>query len=332
VGLKVNKYNQMHYEEEPIPLDESWWTAVLAEEEEQGNSFSTRIQPVTENKPLPNHSPSRPAHVDWERAHNIYTNDETVNLQVFGYNRGGLLVEGDGLQGFVPLSHLIGLAGEKSDLDQGDPRIGHLLSSYVGRILRLKVIECEPERGRVVLSERAALAEPGRRNQLLDDLKTGDHVYGIVTNITDFGVFVDLGGVEGLIHVSELSWGRVRHPSDAASLGENVEAYVIQVDKDRSRVALSLKRLRQNPWDTAEARYQTDMVIDVVITSVVPFGAFACLEEGLDGLIHISEMSKSGEKINPRDIMTEGQKLQVRVLQVDASRQRLGLSLDLEET
>jgi len=312
-----------------MPLDESWWTAVLAEEEEQSNSYPARVQVSSETKPTTNHSPSRPSPVDWERAQNIYSCDETVNLQVFGYNRGGLLVEGEGLQGFVPLSHLIGLAGEKSDLDQGDPRIGHLLSSYVGRMLRLKVIECEPERGRVVLSERAALAEPGRRNQLLDDLTNGDHINGIVTNITDFGVFVDLGGVEGLIHVSELSWGRVRHPSDAACLGENVEAYVIHVDKERSRVALSLKRLRQNPWDTAENRYQTGMVIDAVITSVVPFGAFARLEEGLDGLIHVSEINKGGEKVNPHDVLSEGQMIKVRVLQVDASKQRLGLSLDV---
>lgn len=325
----MNKHKQPHYEEGPIPLDESWWTAVLAEEEEQGNNYPARVQGSSETKPTTNHSPSRSSPVDWKRAQTIYSCDETVNLQVFGYNRGGLLVEGDGLQGFVPLSHLIGLAGEKPDLDQGDPIIGHLLSSYVGRMLRLKVIECEPERGRVVLSERAALAEPGRRNQLLDDLQNGDHVNGIVTNITDFGVFVDLGGVEGLIHVSELSWGRVRHPSDAACLGENVQAYVIQVDKDRSRVALSLKRLRQNPWDTAETRYQTGMVIDAVVTSVVPFGAFARLEEGLDGLIHVSEISKGGEKVDPHDVLSEGQTIKVRVLQVDSSRQRLGLSLDI---
>jgi small subunit ribosomal protein S1 len=328
VGLKVNKHHKPQYEEGPMPLDESWWTAVLAEEE-QGNGYPARVQLSSESKPATNHTSSRSLPVDWERAQSIYSCDETINLQVFGYNRGGLLVEGDGLQGFVPLSHLIGLAGEKPDMDQGDPRIGHLLSSYVGRMLRLKVIECEPERGRVVLSERAALAEPGRRNQLLDDLKDGDRVHGIVTNITDFGVFVDLGGVEGLIHVSELSWGRVRHPSDAASLGENVEAYVIQVDKERSRVALSLKRLRQNPWDSAETRYQAGMVIDAVVTSVVPFGAFARLEEGLDGLIHVSEISKSGEKVNPHDILNEGQTIRVRILQVDASRQRLGLSLDI---
>lgn len=327
----MNKHTNPHYEEGPIPLDESWWTAVLAEEDEQGGVYTPRSSSSSsEGKSTGIHSQSRPIPVDWEQAQKIYESDETVNLQVFGYNRGGLLVEGDGLQGFVPLSHLIGLAGEKPDLDQGDPRIGHLLSSYVGRILRLKVIECEPERGRVVLSERAALAEPGRRNQLLDDLKNGDQVRGIVTNITDFGVFVDLGGVEGLIHVSELSWGRVRHPSDAASLGQEVDAFVIQVEKERSRVALSLKRLRPNPWDTAETRYQTGMVIDAVVTSVVPFGAFARLEEGLDGLIHISEMSSSGEKINPRDVLIEGQSLRVRVLQVDASKQRLGLSLDID--
>jgi small subunit ribosomal protein S1 len=180
----------------------------------------------------------------------------------------------------------------------------------------------------VVFSERAALASTGRRNQLLRELTPGDCIQGIVTNITDFGVFVDLGGVEGLVHVSEISWGRVRHPTDAVEVGQRVTAYVIQIDKERTRIALSLKRLCDNPWEHADERYQPGQVVQAVVTSVVPFGAFARLEEGLDGLIHITEMSESGS-IPPEQIVEEGQNVTVRVLHIDAQRQRLGLSLIL---
>jgi small subunit ribosomal protein S1 len=315
-----------------MPLDESWWAAVLAEEESFGETYSHRSSSTakTENKNSAPHPIPRPGAVDWERAQQIYGLDEAICLEVVGYNRGGLLVEGNGLQGFVPLSHLVELTADIGECDHENQNLAPLLAGYMDRSLRLKVIECDPERGRVVFSERAALAAPGRRNQLLDSLRQGDCVRGIVTNITDFGVFVDLGGVEGLIHVSELSWGRVRHPSDAASVGDEVQAYVIQVEKERSRVALSLKRLRANPWDSVSARYHIGQEAVAVITSVVPFGAFARLEEGLDGLIHISEMGAPGEKVNPRNLLHEGQEVLVRILHVDSTKQRLGLSLVLD--
>lgn len=323
----MNKQNNQKYEGGPIPLDESWWAAVLAEEEQRGHPAPK--QPggsgSHEGKPASKATP-----VDWLKAQRIYDQDEAVYLEVVGNNRGGLLVEGDSLQGFVPLSHLVDLSIDKAEFDHDEEEIDLELSAYLGRELLLKVIECDADRGRVVFSERAALAEPGRRNQLLDELKPGQKVRGEVTNVTDFGVFVDLGGVEGLIHVSELSWGRVRHPSDVVCVGQSVSAHVIHIDKDRTRVALSLKRLIPNPWDTAEDRYCPGMVLDAVITSVVNFGAFARLEEGLDGLIHISEMCPPGERINPEDLVTEGQHVRVRVLQVDAARQRLGLSLSPE--
>jgi small subunit ribosomal protein S1 len=326
----VNKQSSRHVDAGAPSLDESWWAAVLAEEEEYASNHHARHSSTSgEGKGSNLNTVNKAGPVDWQIAQNVYESDETVCLQVVGHNRGGLLVEGSGLQGFVPLSHLVDLSGEKPETDNA--KITSMLVVYMGRMLRLKIIECEPERGRVVFSERAALAEPGRRNQLLDILKHGDIVQGLITNITDFGVFVDLGGVEGLIHVSELSWGRVRHPSDAAKIGDNVKAFVIQVDKDRSRVALSLKRLYANPWDTAEVRYRTGQVMDAVVTSLVPFGAFARLEEGLDGLIHISEMALAGEKVNPRDFLQEGQHVQVRVLHVDANHQRLGLSLKLSQ-
>jgi small subunit ribosomal protein S1 len=301
-------------------MDESWWTALLAEEEKpRAPASSATTYPAGSRKEAHQFT------VNWDRARQIYEQDETIRLQVTGYNRGGLLVEGAELQGFVPVSHLVNMSGEKPEEERE-----RLLGQYVRCSLLLKVIECDPERGRVVFSERAALSEPGSRTHLLDSLQPGERVCGNVTNITDFGVFVDLGGLEGLIHVSELSWGRVRHPADTLKLGDRVEVYVINVDCERARVALSLKRLYPNPWETAESRYYPGQVTEATITSILPFGAFARLEEGLDGLIHVSEMSEHGQMVKPTDLLSEGQSVKVRVLQVDAARQRLGLSLQLD--
>jgi small subunit ribosomal protein S1 len=320
VGLMVNKLLSKESQGGPPPMDESWWTALLAEEEKpRGNSGSEYASLSSSRKEF------RQITVNWERARRIYEEDETIRLQVTGYNRGGLLVEGTDLQGFVPISHLVNMSGEKSEEERE-----HLLSKYVRCSLLLKVIECDPERGRVVFSERAALSEPGSRTQLLDALQPGERTCGSVTNVTDFGVFVDLGGLEGLIHVSELSWGRVRHPSDTLKLGDRVEVYVISVDCERARVALSLKRLNPNPWETAESRYHPGQIIEATVTSILPFGAFARLEEGLDGLIHVSEMGMKGDNVKPANVLKEGQVVQVRVIQVEAARQRLGLSLLLE--
>ncbi|MGW8144334.1 MAG: 30S ribosomal protein S1 [Anaerolineales bacterium] len=311
----VNKTYSEGLQGEPQPLDESWWAAVLAEEENTGPTVGTSSQPETPHQTM----------VDWEQAQKVYNSDQTVTLEVVDYNRGGLLVENEELQGFVPISHLVNLESDSGNCT--DEEREEILSSYLATSLNLKVIECDPERGRVVLSERAALFEPGRRMQLLDNLYSGEQISGTVTNVTDFGVFVDLGGLEGLIHVSELSWGRVRHPAEVLNIGENIQVYVISIDRDRQRVALSLKRLRPNPWETAEIRYHSGQEVEAVITSVMPFGAFARLEEGLDGLIHVSEMSLGDEMVRPHDIVIEGQHVQVRVLHVDAENQRLGLSL-----
>jgi small subunit ribosomal protein S1 len=324
----VNKQHLQGINEGPPPLGESWWEAILAEDEAMGKPFSGRplAQPGTEARASQQSLSNEPAPVDWERAVQLYEDDGAIQLLVTGSNRGGLLVSGDGLQGFVPLSHLVEMPGEKIAADQEQ-----WLEKYVGQSLQLKVIECDQERGRVVFSERAALAEPGRRNLLLQELKPGDCVMGTVTNITDFGVFVDLGGVEGLVHVSEISWGRVRHPADVVSLGQQVQVYIIQVDQERARVGLSLKRLCNNPWATAETRYYPGQVTEAVVTSIVSFGAFARLEEGLDGLIHISEISAADGTAAPGEQLREGQQVRVRVLHVDGARQRLGLSLRLSD-
>lgn len=317
--------NRSYQSKEKIPpLGEEWWSTLLADEDRYiSDNFSTRGEDrIESNENNPNDGTS--SEVNWEQVEELFTLDETINLKVKGYNRGGLLVEGESIHGFVPISHLVQVNCDTVEEDREQ-----VLSEYVGQSLFLKVIECEPARGRIVFSERAALASSGRRNQLLNELVPGDCIRGVVTNITDFGIFIDLGGVEGLVHVSEISWGRVRHPSDAVEIDQEVTAYVISIDRERARIALSLKRLCNNPWEYVDERYYPGQIVNAVVTSVVPFGAFARLEEGLDGLIHITEMNLKNSGSEPAYEIVEGQTLKVRILQIDAPRQRLGLSLNL---
>ncbi|MCH7588539.1 MAG: S1 RNA-binding domain-containing protein [Chloroflexi bacterium] len=258
---------------------------------------------------------------DWIWARELYEKDDTVNLRVIGYNRGGLLVEAQNLRGFVPVSHLVSVEPNSTDEEKA-----HKLGEFVGSDLCLKVIEYDQERGRLVFSERAAQAEPGRRMELLDSLVPGEKIRGIVTNITRFGVFVDLGGVEGLIHVSELSWGRVRHPEDVISCGQETDVYVLSVEKDQGRIALSLKELMPDPWADLEDRYQVGDTVEGAVTNVVKFGAFVGIEDGLEGLIHVSEFGEDSI-LHPRNVVREGEKVRVRVIHIDAAGRRLGLSL-----
>lgn len=318
-----NKQRNRGNQEAPPPMEESWWEAVLqgGEDIERENNIRRDQYRVDGGFQFENEiSPE----LNWEKAAGLYQQDQVVSLKVTGFNRGGLLVEGENLLGFVPISHLV----DKPSLENEDEG---WLESYVDNFLQLKVIECDPDSNRVVFSERAAQTEPGSRLKLLKNLEHGDRLDGTVTNITDFGVFVDLGGIEGLVHVSEISWGRVQHPADIVDLGQKIEVYVIQVDKDRCHVALSLKRLQPNPWESAQERYYPGQITEAVVTSIVPFGAFARLEEGLDGLIHVSEIESPEGVSNPVDILQEGQPVRVRILHVDSLKQRLGLSLYTEE-
>lgn len=308
-------------------IDEGWWESVLAEE----SRYSPQPQRMAAPKPEVRQEAGRGTSpetqhpvVDWNQVKDLYMNDHIVGLRVTGHNRGGLLVEGDGLFGFVPFSHLIELAG-RDNLDRS-----HDLEPYIGRTLRLKVIECVPEDGRVVFSERAAQTEPGKRAELFHSLHSGQNVRGLVTNITDFGVFVDLGGVEGLIHISELSWGRVNHPSQFVKLGGSVDVQVLDLAPERCRVALSLKRLKPNPWSNAVNEFPVGSIHDATITSVLSYGVFARLEgHGVEGLIHASEIPHE-ESVPLKEILSEGQSVRVRVLHLDPGHHRLGFSMRLE--
>jgi small subunit ribosomal protein S1 len=305
-------------------VDESWWEAVLAEEGRRGAHAPARSQPRVEARSEARGQETGTVPPNWERVRELYLRDQIVSLRVTTSNRGGLLVEGDDLYGFVPFSHLVDISGQVEQLDRA-----RCMEAYIGRTLRLKVIECVPEDGRIVFSERAAQAEPGKRGELFQSLHAGERVVGTVTNITDFGVFVDLGGVEGLIHISELSWGRVVHPSQIAHLGQKVTVQVLDLSPERCRVALSLKRLLPNPWLEIGAELNAGQAVPAVITSVLSYGAFARLEQGVEGLIHVSEMPL-GDGQAVKDLLQEGQAVQVRVMHVDAAHQRMGLSMKLD--
>ena len=317
----------------PINPDESWWAAILEDVETRqnvptieigGQSLNDELTELadTTSEILPSQSVGEKEEINWDQVIKLYKGDEVIRLNVSSHNRGGLLVRGNGIQGFVPASHLVDLSQTKLKKNREKT-----LSTYVGRSLRLKVIECDQEKGRIVLSERAALAEPGKRLELLNSLEEGDKIEGSVTTITDFGVFVDLGGVEGLIHISELSWGRVCHPREVVALGDKIKVYILSIDRQKSRLALSMKRLVPNPWETVNSRYYPGKITQAVITNIVPFGAFARLEEGLDGLIHISEFGVQTEDKGIGEIVNEGQIVKVCILHIDSDQQRLGLSL-----
>ena len=297
----------------PPPPDESWWQSVYRDEVRR--SAEDVAWPPS---PKPQVEVGSPA--DWQWARQVYEGDDLVDLPVVGYNRGGLLVQAQGMRGFVPLSHVLELCRETNTTHMPD------LERFVGRTLRLRVIEFDPPRGRLVLSERAAQAAPGRRWELLRCLQPGERVTGVVSNLTPFGAFVDLGGVEGLIHVSEISWGRVRHPADVLCLGQPIEAAVLSIDPDLGRIALSLKALRPDPWATLGSRLRIGDVVEGTATSVVRFGVFVEIEDGVEGLLHVSEID-SGGVARPSELLREGDRLRVRVIRLEPSNRKLGLSL-----
>jgi small subunit ribosomal protein S1 len=200
----------------------------------------------------------------------------------------------------------------------------------VGEAMHVKVIEVDRERNRLILSERAAAKESraAQKERLLTEIKEGDVLTGRVMSLADFGVFVDLGGADGLVHLSELSWKRVAHPKELLRVGQQVQVQVLSVDRDRKRIALSMKRLEGDPWDTMANRIKPGQLVRGTITKLTKFGAFARIEgaEETEGLIHISELAE--ERVEaPRDVVQEGQSVTLRVLKVDAEKRRIGLSL-----
>jgi small subunit ribosomal protein S1 len=200
------------------------------------------------------------------------------------------------------------------------------LQQWVHKILQLKIIEVNGYSKRLILSERAAQVKAEHREALLGRIKQGEIRQGRITNLTKFGAFVDLGGLEGLIHLSELSWSRVIHPSEVVKPGQVITVKVLDIDQHQERVALSRKRLKPDPWQTVAERYYPGQIIEGVVSNIVSFGVFVLIEEELEGLIHLSELAE-GTFLHPRDVVTDGDKVRVRIIEVDGPSKRLALSL-----
>ncbi len=262
----------------------------------------------------------------WRIAEEQYKNNELLKAKVIDYNKGGLIVDVAGIRGFVPISQILNLKREEVASGGENQETAAKLQSMKDKELQLKIIEINRARNRLILSERLAVQEwrQRRREELLDELKPGEVRKGVVSNLANFGAFVDLGGADGLVHISQLAWSRVNHPSEVLHVGQEVEVQVLSVDKEKKKIALSIKRAEVDPWTTVEQRYTPGQVVTGVVTKIAPFGAFARIEDGIEGLIHLSELTPG---VDPKTILHEGAQLQLRILRIDAERRRLGLSL-----
>jgi small subunit ribosomal protein S1 len=262
----------------------------------------------------------------WRIAEDQYKNGELLKARVIDFNKGGLIVDVAGIRGFVPISQILNLKREEVAAGGENQETAAKLQSMKDKELQLKIIEINRARNRLILSERLAVQEwrQRRREELLDELRPGEVRKGVVSNLANFGAFVDLGGADGLVHISQLAWSRVNHPSEVLHVGQDVEVQVLSVDKDKKKIALSIKRAEVDPWTTVERRYTPGQLVTGVVTKIAPFGAFARIEDGIEGLIHHSELSPGTD---PKAILHEGAQLQLRILRIDAERRRLGLSL-----
>src|SRR5579862_7233647 len=263
----------------------------------------------------------------WRIAQEQFERGDLLKAEVIDHNKGGLIVNLENIRGFVPISQILNLKREDS-ADNAETQTK--LQGMVGRKLQLKIIEINRNRNRLILSERLAVQEwrQRRREELLNELQVGEVRQGVVSNLANFGAFVDLGGADGLVHISQLAWSRVNHPSEVLHVGQEVEVQVLSVDKDKKKIALSIKRAEVDPWTTVEQRYSPGQLVTGVVTKIAPFGAFARIEDGIEGLIHQSELAPGTDA---KAILHEGAQLQLRILRIDAERRRLGLSLRLAD-
>ncbi len=260
---------------------------------------------------------------DWLVAQQMMDSNEMFEAEVSGHNAGGLEVIFGKLRGFVPASHISTLPREMSP----DERKAHL-ATFVGKMIPVKIVEVDRKRRRLIMSERAARRRWQRehRKQLLDEIQVGETRTGIVRSLSEFGAFVDLGGADGLVHISELAWFPVAHPSEVLKVGQEVEVKVLRIDKQRERVGLSLKRVQPDPWTHIEELYNVNELVEAVVTRVTDFGAFVRLRSGVEGLLHVSEMADIRPD-HPQSLVSPGDLLLLRVLRIEPDRRRIGLSL-----
>ncbi|MEJ5198354.1 MAG: S1 RNA-binding domain-containing protein [Anaerolineae bacterium] len=260
---------------------------------------------------------------DWLVAQQMMEKNEMFEAQVSSYNAGGLEVIFGKLRGFVPASHISTLSRAATAEERKAQ-----LAAYVGQKIPVKIVEVDRRKRRLIMSERAVHRRWQRehRKQLLEEIQPGDIRTGIVRSLSNFGVFVDIGGADGLIHISELAWFPVAHPSEVVKVGQQVQVKVLRVDKQRERIGLSMKRVQPDPWTTAQEDYKVGELVEAVVTRVSDFGAFVRLRTGVEGLLHVTEMADIRPD-HPQSLVSPGDLLLLRVLRVEPERRRIGLSL-----
>jgi len=312
VGAKVEgiiPFNQLT--EEPLPEEE------LKKMLKPGDEVEVYVVRVD----LPNNViilSKKRAEADkaWRKIAELYEKGEPVEVTVREKVRGGLVAYLEGVRAFIPASQVD--IKRVADLD-----------AFVGQTIPVKITELNRKKGRVILSRRVLLEEEQKkkRAEVLERLEPGSEVEGKVVEVTDFGAFVNLGAIDGLIHRSELSWGRFEHPKEVVKVGDEVKAKVLSVDKERERVNLSIKALSPDPWQTAAEKYELGQRIKGKVVGLTPFGAFVEIEPGLEGLIHITEMSWTKRPRHPSEILKEGEEVEAVVLRLDPEQRRLSLGL-----
>lgn len=295
----------------------------------------------------------------WHDLEKSLNENETVEGRVVGFNRGGAIVEVQKIQGFVPMSQLVSVSrevfrsmqteepqqapeaiGENGETDApatdapeqpSTPPVDYA-AEEIGKELQLKILEINRGRNRAIFSERQAVQEwrDEQKARLVEELQEGETRSGKVTGISSFGAFVDLGGADGLIHISEMSWGPVNSPEDVVQVGQDIDVFVLRVDTENRKIALSLRRLQPEPWETINDRYAVGDLVDATITKLTNFGAFARVGGNIEGLIHISELASRMIQ-HPKEVVEEGDEVKLKILRIEPERRRLGLSLKAAE-
>ncbi len=264
---------------------------------------------------------------DWQTAESLLNTQEVYAGTIAGYNKGGLIVKVGNVRGFIPASQVSAARRRRAEgVEAPEQKWGRM----VGEQAQVKVIEVDRNRNRLILSDRAANKETreAQKEKLLAEIKPGDVRKGHVISLADFGAFVDIGGADGLVHLSEISWKRVQHPNEILKVGQEVEVEVLNVDRERKRIGLSMKRREADPWTLLQRKYQIGQLISGTITKLTKFGAFARIEgeDDVEGLIHVSELAE-GHIEHPKQAVSEGQTVTLRVLKIDPEKRRIGLSL-----
>ncbi|NQY74027.1 MAG: S1 RNA-binding domain-containing protein, partial [Candidatus Margulisbacteria bacterium] len=290
-------------------------TGLTPQDLEEGDAIESMIVKIETKEGYTELSRKRAEYeISWNDVSSASKLKTLIDVKVISSVEGGLVVHFKGLKGFIPASHCIRSGDEK-------------LEDFVGQTLSVAVLQVDRKRRKIIFSNKIARSKPSQIDvkKALEEIEIGDVKEGKVTSIKEFGAFVDIGGVEGLVHISEMSWSRINHPSDIIAIGDQIKVFVLGVDKDNSRISLGIKQLQPDPWVKVSENYHLGQIVDGVITRIVTFGAFIEIEKDLEGLIHISELSESHVK-SVEDVLTLGEKIKAKIIKLLPDEQRIGLS------